>query len=243
MTRDTSRFVRVLLVRHAQASAGSDDYDRLSDLGMRQARILGEHWARLGFQPDAVFRGSLKRQRQTLEGVAQVYAEQGLEWPEGRVLEHFDEHAGMTVVREAMPLLAESDPVVAEGVREMEGHPERRVKVYFRIFRHITRLWVRGELPGSVPGEPWPEFRQRVSRGLEEVAAVDAPLAVVFTSAGAVAAAMGESLDLEEERTLELSWSVQNSSLTELLVWPSRRTLRMFNALPHLLDEALITWV
>jgi broad specificity phosphatase PhoE len=232
-----------MLVRHAQASAGDDDYDQLSDLGLRQARVLGEHWARLGFCPDTVYLGSLKRHRQTVEEVAGAFAEQGLEWPEGRVLEHFDEHAGMTVVEGAMPILAESDPVVATGMREMEEHPERRVRTYFRIFRHVTRLWVRGELSGMVPEEPWAEFRRRVSHGLAEVADAGAPLAVVFTSAGAVASAVGESLDLGEERTLELSWSVQNTGLSELLVWPSRRTLRVFNSLPHLLDEGLITWV
>ena len=32
------------LVRHAQASFGSDNYDQLSDLGHRQSRLLGGHF-------------------------------------------------------------------------------------------------------------------------------------------------------------------------------------------------------
>src|SRR5690606_40460973 len=38
----------ILLVRHAQASFGTDDYDRLSELGRQQARWLGEYFAARG---------------------------------------------------------------------------------------------------------------------------------------------------------------------------------------------------
>jgi broad specificity phosphatase PhoE len=34
----------LILVRHGQASAFEDNYDRLSSLGERQARLLGESW-------------------------------------------------------------------------------------------------------------------------------------------------------------------------------------------------------
>ena len=45
---------QVLLVRHGQASWGSDDYDVLSDLGERQSRMLGEALAARGVVPDLV---------------------------------------------------------------------------------------------------------------------------------------------------------------------------------------------
>ncbi len=57
------------LVRHGQASFGTSDYDRLSELGHRQARITGQDMANRGIRPDVVLHGGLRRQRETAEGV------------------------------------------------------------------------------------------------------------------------------------------------------------------------------
>jgi broad specificity phosphatase PhoE len=57
------------LVRHGQASFGTDDYDRLSDTGHQQARITGAHLASLGVRPTRVLHGSMLRQQQTAQGI------------------------------------------------------------------------------------------------------------------------------------------------------------------------------
>ena len=57
------------LVRHGQASFGTDDYDRLSDAGHQQARITGAHLASLGVRPTRVIHGSMLRQQQTAQGI------------------------------------------------------------------------------------------------------------------------------------------------------------------------------
>jgi len=54
------------LVRHGQASAGTDDYDRLSELGKTQAELLGQWWQKQGFSADFTSHGSLQRQRDTV---------------------------------------------------------------------------------------------------------------------------------------------------------------------------------
>lgn len=70
------------LVRHGQASFGSDDYDRLSDLGREQGRIAGRFLAAQGVEPVSIIHGEMLRQRQTaegiLEGFGQWYSSQGL---------------------------------------------------------------------------------------------------------------------------------------------------------------------
>ena len=55
----------IYLVRHAQASFGSDDYDRLSPLGWRQGQRLGEHLRAHGLHFDAVLTGTLCRHHET----------------------------------------------------------------------------------------------------------------------------------------------------------------------------------
>ena len=49
----------ILLVRHGQASFGSDNYDVLSPLGQRQARRLGQALKGRGVQPSLIVSGSL----------------------------------------------------------------------------------------------------------------------------------------------------------------------------------------
>jgi broad specificity phosphatase PhoE len=60
----------LFLVRHAQAAFGTDDYDRLTELGHRQARWLGEYFAARGMAFDRVLTGTLRRHRETLAGIA-----------------------------------------------------------------------------------------------------------------------------------------------------------------------------
>jgi len=57
----------VYLVRHGQASAGTSNYDRLSDRGIEQARLLGAYWKQCDFHVDAAYHGSLHRQQHTAE--------------------------------------------------------------------------------------------------------------------------------------------------------------------------------
>jgi hypothetical protein len=66
---------------------------------------------------------------------------------------------------------------------------------------------------------------------------------VAFTSAGAVAASVGEALGLGDERVLDLSWSLYNGSVSELDFSPAGLGLRRFNATPHLADPKLLTAV
>src|SRR5882757_8103002 len=57
----------ILLVRHGQASFGSEDYDQLSDLGIEQSRLLGRWIVSCGRKIDQVVVGHMKRHRQTAE--------------------------------------------------------------------------------------------------------------------------------------------------------------------------------
>ena len=57
----------IFLIRHGQASFGSADYDQLSQLGCCQAQVLSDYFSDIGIRLDAVYSGTLKRQRQTAE--------------------------------------------------------------------------------------------------------------------------------------------------------------------------------
>lgn len=237
---------RLILVRHAQASIHAADYDQLSSLGERQAVALGEHWLRLGVEVDAVYCGPLQRQRHTAELVAGAYQEAGRAWPRLRTLPELDEHQGLAVVKHLRDPMASHDEKVAAWVERLEGDPPNRVEVYLEMFRHLTRRWVREDLPiEDLPFESWKEFRARVERGMDTLARdhVGGRTIAAFASAGSIAAMVGRTLELADERVLEMSWAARNITTTELLFSGEKWALRSFNALPHLTDPSMITVV
>ena len=48
-----------------QASFGEDNYDRLSPLGVRQAKCLAKHLAKTGKSFDGLYYGEMERQQNT----------------------------------------------------------------------------------------------------------------------------------------------------------------------------------
>jgi hypothetical protein len=85
------------LVRHGQASFGEDDYDKLSELGHRQSRRLGEYFAAKGLHFDAVVTGTLRRHTETFQGIAQGMGLKAdvLQWPG---LNEYDSEAVISAV-------------------------------------------------------------------------------------------------------------------------------------------------
>ena len=57
----------IYLIRHGQASFGADDYDKLSDLGRRQAEVTGHYLRDHDIHIDAAYSGTLLRQRETAQ--------------------------------------------------------------------------------------------------------------------------------------------------------------------------------
>src|SRR5688572_11407944 len=62
----------ILLVRHAQASFGGENYDVLSDHGGVQVEALADDLRRRGVRIDEVVSGDLARQRGTAEPIARA---------------------------------------------------------------------------------------------------------------------------------------------------------------------------
>ena len=57
----------LMLVRHGQASFGSEDYDVLSSRGVRQSRKVAEALSGYGVAPTSLIHGGMRRQRETAE--------------------------------------------------------------------------------------------------------------------------------------------------------------------------------
>jgi broad specificity phosphatase PhoE len=243
---------RLVLVRHAQASLSDkrdqafSDYDRLSPLGMTQAQRLAEEFVASGALFDHVVVGPSRRHRQTADAVRTAYEAAGRPWPEETVHEGFAEHEGASVVQRALAAPDFDDALVTIRHRIEEAHDAERLRVYFEAFRRVLRLWARGALPDDVDtGERWADFRTRVERAVDSVMGSIEPggRAVVFTSGGPVGSAVAWALGLDDDSALDLAWTLQNATVTEIVRRDGRVALERYNAQPSLAAVDLHTYV
>ena len=235
----------LLLVRHGQASFLEQDYDKLSAKGEMQGRLLGCYWTEHKVLFDRVYTGPKVRQKETARIVGEAYQKAGLPWPEPVVLAAFDEFQAEAVLAQTLPQLVKSD----EGVRALHqafqsaGTREERFKTFQRVFEVVIDRWARGELP-TTGIEPWPEFCARVRLGLRDLTQNGSrgQRIAVFSSGGPVGVAMQKALGLDTQATLRSAWMVRNCAYNEFLFSADRFTLNSYNACPHLVDPAYLTY-
>jgi broad specificity phosphatase PhoE len=220
----------IYLVRHGQGSFGSANYDRLSDLGREQSQLTGVHFAELGVKLDALYSGTLERQRETAELFARAYAgESGTPLP---VISEpaFNEYEGDAILKH---YAASLDP--AELARL--GFPElMRERSKFQLFlERAARAWVDGELVAESL-LPWTGFHGRIAEALARIMREQGrgKSLLVATSGGVIGTLVAHVLGLRNHVGIELNWAVHNASITRLIYSGERVSLSMFNALPHL---------
>ena len=215
----------VLLVRHAQASFGAEDYDVLSDLGVTQGPTLGRALAEAGVEPTVVISGSMRRQRETAEGMVKatgwkVPMETDSRW---------DEFDHLTVV-ETYAKAAGGIPSVVEDPREFQV-----------LFQRSTGRWASEHYDDEYD-ETWAAFTHRVRAALADASrAADSGSTVVVVSSGGVIAAAAAMLTNVSDRPYRLSAAWQrlnavmvNTSVTRVVVGSTGARLLTFNEHGHL---------
>ncbi len=152
----------LLLVRHGQASFFTDDYDRLSELGLRQSRALAEYWLSRGEAFDEVYVGTLNRQRETAEAAGEVLHAAGRAWPAHEVLPGLDEYPGDAIQDALLPLLCDRDERFVEMKAAYDDAAEgpERYRTFHRLLAGVIQEWIRGDyeangmMPWSIRGTP-----------------------------------------------------------------------------------------
>lgn len=232
----------IYLIRHGQASFGQHNYDRLSDLGRRQARILAQHLFNSGFQPDAVYSGTMTRQKDTAEEVITVYREGVKAFPELELLEGFNEYDTTSIVTAMFPAMLADDPSLGDDLQKMYASRES----FKRVFESAMLRWVTGEF--DKPGiETWKGLKGRVSGAITHIMQKhgSSKNIAVFTSGGAIAASLAHVLNIPGDYAMRLNWQIVNTSVSRYMYNSSRITMAGFNSIAHLelqKDPSLITY-
>ncbi|HEX6833556.1 MAG TPA: histidine phosphatase family protein [Rudaea sp.] len=226
---------RVVLVRHAQASFGSSDYDRLSDHGLAQAARFGTWLA----DSDRGFlwlaSGTMRRHEQTVAAVAHAFAHQGATLPQCRLDPDWNEFDHAAVIR-AWAHAHPDEPILAAA---LAGHDKRAMHAVLAAALHA---WTRGELR-DLP-ETWDAFEARIDRARARLAR-EAPdgAALVISSGGAIARCAQAALGIDHERTVELNLGLRNTGVCEFRRDDDAWRLLAWNAVPHFSGRDERTWV
>ena len=132
------------LVRHAQASFGSVNYDKLSELGHRQARFLGDHFKLRHMRFDQLVVGDMHRHHQTMDGICEGL---GIDGTDRLVLPGLNEYNFIDMT-ETYGKIHGDNPLFQ---KVMEDPTDK--KNYYRLLREILMAWTSDSIPG-VP-ETW----------------------------------------------------------------------------------------
>ncbi len=236
---------RLFHVRHGQASFFSDDYDKLSELGERQARVLGEHWLRNGVRIDEVYCGRLKRQSRTAEVVGETFAAAGQRWPKHSVLPGLDEYDADSVMKCLLPELKQREPRyigLDDAYRAATGGREKYV-AFHRLLEAVMAEYVKGGYTAN-GFETWPQFSGRVREALRTILQGEGSgrNVAVFSSGGPIGISVQTALEAPEIKACELNWRVHNGSVTEFTFSANRISLDSFNNVAHFTDPELLTF-
>jgi broad specificity phosphatase PhoE len=214
------------LVRHGQASFGTDNYDQLSALGESQGHKLGAYFARKQIAFEAILSGTLMRHRQTHAAIQEgmgVLPQAVSLWPG---LNEYDSQA----IIAAMQPQALASPMTPEGYRQ-----------HFGLLRQGLTQWIMGQIqPQGMPN--WPEFQDGVRQALDHVRLQCEGKVLLVSSGGPIATAISLVLRTPPDSTVELNMRLRNSAVTEFEFSSKRHSLLTFNSVAHLDDARLISY-
>ena len=216
----------IYLVRHGQASFGSSDYDRLSPLGIEQARIVGTALRPRVPAVSAVVCGTMQRQAHTARACLAA-----MDLADAPVLEDagFDEYDHVDIVDRFMDRQAMGAALNAAS---------DRVRAFEDLFAQGMTRWQSGSHDGEYR-ETWSAYRARCLAALDRVeAALTGPqVALVFTSGGVIAAIAQSLLEFPQSRYAPFNWRLANAGVSKIVCGRSGRFLASLNEHGHFEGE------
>jgi broad specificity phosphatase PhoE len=227
----------IYFIRHGQAGP-RDNYDVLSDLGRSQARLLGEHLASHGVELEAVYSGTLRRQRQTAEIVCDAFTRAGRAIPDVVGDERWDEFNLLSVYRSIAHRLMEENAEFARDVEEMQEavrkDPHTTSGATGRCDAAVVRAWIENRYE-DFEGETWASFRGRINECAAQFHALKNEKSIaIFTSATPIAILTGASLGLADDKLLDMLGVIYNTGVTVMRARGDQLRLFTFNSATHL---------
>ncbi|MGB1582268.1 MAG: histidine phosphatase family protein [Solirubrobacterales bacterium] len=219
----------VRLIRHGQASFGLKDYDKLSDIGVRQSQVLGDSLKGRVGDVDLVVCGGMRRHIETAEA---CLGAMGLDI-EVQIDERWNEYDHHEVIVRHKPAYRSRTVMAADLARR--GDPRHHFQL---MFDEALARWTGGENDVDY-AEPWEAFVDRANAGLAALMdeTARAGNVLVFTSGGPTSAVAARLLGLDVGGWLKLNRVCANASETKIVGGRSGISLVTYNGHAHFDDK------
>jgi broad specificity phosphatase PhoE len=207
------------LIRHGQASFGSDDYDQLSPMGLQQSTALGMSWEAAGWAPTASVAGAMRRHAQTAIATIDACGQgDGYDVDDG-----WNEYDHLGLASAADPAALTTDP-----------------KEFHRRLNIAIDAWIAGE---GGHAETYQQFVDRVMTSFGKAVADAGPgrSIAVFTSGGPIALVASHLLTGDDSLFQRINDVVINASFTTVIAGATGPRLLAFNESTHL-PRDLVTY-
>ncbi len=215
----------IYLIRHGDALPAGDEivpggtYDDqpLSSLGRQQAAALAQHLKDVAF--DAIYSSHYRRARETAEALAQPRGLEVLIEPEVREIR-------LGQIGGGLPKNVSPDEYAAALRARLD-----------EIVRIVARSGYWSSIPGS---EPTTEFRARILKAIDGLAARHAGQRIaIFSHGGVINGYLAQALGLERD----FFFPILNTSVSIVRVKGDVRFLIGLNDVCHLRDAGLLRFV
>lgn len=214
------------LIRHGQAQAGTEYYDRLSPLGRSQAGVLRNFVESTGKHKADVWSGSLQRQLQTAR-IAHDLS---------------DDHHALPQLHEG---LNEYDHKAVHQRYDPRDHTHRdpdslehdvALDMTLPVYTNIIQSWISdAEAEHEPEFESWIEFSTRTLTAVTEIAKnSDDDTIFAYSSGGAISAIIAQLNRMAPEAIADLIWQMKNTSITTLNVQNDLLEIVHHNKIDHL---------
>ena len=226
----------IYLIRHGQASAGTDNYDVLSPVGRQQAKIVGEYFRAIDMQFNAAYSGSLTRQKDTATLAL------GIEESALHIADNFNEYHHSEIFSHYLPILASSNEELAAAA---QAGPNNLMTV--SVFSALMDAWAN-DISNPDAIESYPQFKERIQAGLDQIAANHGPkdTVAIFTSGGVICTIMQAIFNSTPLHSFEMNWGINNAGISRIKQYPQKLHLCEYNNVSHLAllqDDTLITQI
>ena len=230
------------MIRHGQASFDQDNYDQLSPVGVRQAKIVARYLSKVSKPFDAVYSGKMKRQVKTAEELIECCRVIKVAVPEILPSLSFNEYDSLTVWESLIPGIIWENPPLSKDLEQVYSDKTS----FQKLFEQVMHRWISGAY--DLPGTPkWCDFKNRVRQGLKDIMKLHGlkKQLAIFTSGGPITVAIQLALGISDQKTMEISWQIMNASITRFKYNDRGIALSGFNDIAHLeleQDRQLLTY-
>ncbi|MBJ7348743.1 MAG: histidine phosphatase family protein [Thermoleophilaceae bacterium] len=213
----------IYLLRHGQASFGTGEYDRLSELGKQQAELTGRALARRLDTIDLLAHGEMERQRDTATILAAKFGDTA----PPQVLTGLNEFDHEEIVFRLKPAYRNKAVMMADLARTLQPRA-----AFQKIFEQALTRWISGEYDEYT--EPYAAFSDRSFAAFETAAEGLTGNAVLSSSSGAISAITARLLGLGPDGWQELNRVMVNGGLTKVVIGKRGYSLVTINEHAHL---------